>query len=317
MASGRHCVLIEGVFTLYPRKKHYLVVLKRSSLTYSPVGNEWGEINNGSYLQTATSTYSSWDPVINNSTDQENDAINPPLANNSENPTGVTSTQQTLTANVGPNNHPQAYHITNNNQKNNHNNNYNDNNNHYNENKRPIGDFIHLSDVVGCHCFKGKTSDDPRAYFTVYAYPFKKKILSGRKIRHRISVTFGVFQFEIFEDNLRIAEKWKNLIVYLARGKPALNLEGKLFVEIKFKKEKESCPMCGTNVFCLFNSLGFFFFFFFCVICFVFNFRNKTSNRFCLCFPTDREKNAYHQGLFQVQLFKSLRKKYLRSREIN
>lgn len=218
MATGRHRALIEGVFTLYPRKKHYLVTLKRSSLTYSAIGNEWGDINNGFYLQQTAQPNGSW--VIDNGTDHEHDT-NSPYGNEDPSLIGVTPAVRHAGANVVGN--QQSYQTTHNNQKTNHNsNNNNDSNN--DENKRPVGDSIHLADVVGCHCFKGKTPDDPRAYFTVYAYPFKKKILSGRKLRNRISVTFGVFHFEKFEDNLRIAEKWKNLIFYLARGKPVLRI---------------------------------------------------------------------------------------------
>ncbi|XP_076458489.1 sphingosine kinase 1-like [Babylonia areolata] len=56
------------------------------------------------------------------------------------------------------------------------------------------------------------------ATFTVFAYPFRKKMFSGKKTRHRVTVTFEVRSSDSLEDNKRIAQKWKNVINCLARG---------------------------------------------------------------------------------------------------
>ncbi|KAK7112373.1 sphingosine kinase 2-like [Littorina saxatilis] len=83
--------------------------------------------------------------------------------------------------------------------------------------------FVQISDVIGCHCGSANVSPTPRrsdntASFTVYSYPFRKKLFSGKKTRHRVAVTFETDQFATFEENHIHVLRWKNVINCLSRG---------------------------------------------------------------------------------------------------
>ncbi|VDI56628.1 sphingosine kinase [Mytilus galloprovincialis] len=74
---------------------------------------------------------------------------------------------------------------------------------------------IHFGDVVGCRCKKGKSEKDPSAYFSIFSYQFKGK--SKRK-RSKYEYSFGLCDFQNFEDNLKVCQKWRNVIVCLSRN---------------------------------------------------------------------------------------------------
>ncbi|XP_052070628.1 sphingosine kinase 1-like [Mytilus californianus] len=74
---------------------------------------------------------------------------------------------------------------------------------------------IHFGDVVGCRCKKGKSENDPSAYFSIFSYQFKGK--SKRK-RSKYEFSFGLCDFQNFEDNLKVCQKWRNVIVCLSRN---------------------------------------------------------------------------------------------------
>ena len=93
---------------------------------------------------------------------------------------------------------------------------------------------IHVSDIIGCHCgtpaslpsssSPTRMNHNNTASFTVFAYPFRKKLFSGKKTRHRLVVTFDVCCFPTLEENKQAAHRWRNVISCLARGvhiKPA------------------------------------------------------------------------------------------------
>lgn len=74
---------------------------------------------------------------------------------------------------------------------------------------------IHFGDVVGCRCRRANSATDSAAFFTVYSYQFKGK--SKRK-RQRNEVSFGCDISENYEDNLKVCQKWRNVIVCLSRN---------------------------------------------------------------------------------------------------
>ena len=82
---------------------------------------------------------------------------------------------------------------------------------------------VQTSDVIGCHCSPSASLSPTRldnniASFTVFAYPFRKKLFSGKKTRHRMTVTFEVNSCRTLEENKKVALKWRNVINCLARG---------------------------------------------------------------------------------------------------
>jgi len=86
------------------------------------------------------------------------------------------------------------------------------------ENGQSQEKYIHFGDIIGCRCRKSKSRNDPTAYFTVYAYPFRKKTVGSKQLRHRVDVTFGSCDSQEFQENFLICQKWRNIIVHLARG---------------------------------------------------------------------------------------------------
>lgn len=83
---------------------------------------------------------------------------------------------------------------------------------------------VHLSDVIGCRC--QSSLGCASAFITIFSYPFKQKVFSSKSTRKRVPVIFEVKQFSSFDDNLKLAEKWRNVINCLSRSIP-LNGEGK------------------------------------------------------------------------------------------
>ncbi|XP_064625235.1 sphingosine kinase 2-like [Lineus longissimus] len=83
---------------------------------------------------------------------------------------------------------------------------------------------IEFKDVIGCHVMKGKDSDDKSAYFCIYHYPHKKKMLAKKSSRRRHTMTFLVNQANTYEENNVIAEHWKKIIVCLSKGLEIHNL---------------------------------------------------------------------------------------------
>lgn len=87
---------------------------------------------------------------------------------------------------------------------------------------------IQISDVIGCQCSETRNispdnrasviTDNAVATFTVFAYPFRKKVFSGKRTRHRQPVTFEICNSKDFEENRKVAQKWRNVISCLARG---------------------------------------------------------------------------------------------------
>ncbi|XP_060076120.1 sphingosine kinase 1-like [Ylistrum balloti] len=75
-----------------------------------------------------------------------------------------------------------------------------------------------MGDIVGCRCRRSKTADDSTAYFTIYAYPFRKRTMSSKLTRIRMDFTFGYNASPSFDDNIRICAVWRNVVTRLARG---------------------------------------------------------------------------------------------------
>ncbi|XP_046574182.1 LOW QUALITY PROTEIN: sphingosine kinase 1-like [Haliotis rubra] len=81
---------------------------------------------------------------------------------------------------------------------------------------------VHLSDVIGCRC--QRSVGCASAFITIFSYPFKQKVFSSKSTRKRVLVIFEVKIFSSFDDNLKLAEKWRNVINCLSRSLP-LNVE--------------------------------------------------------------------------------------------
>ncbi|XP_067672040.1 sphingosine kinase 1-like [Haliotis asinina] len=81
---------------------------------------------------------------------------------------------------------------------------------------------VHLSDVIGCRC--QRSVGCASAFITIFSYPFKQKVFSSKSTRKRVLVIFEVKTFPSFDDNLKVAEKWRNVINCLSRSLP-LNVE--------------------------------------------------------------------------------------------
>ncbi|KAJ8319222.1 hypothetical protein KUTeg_004313, partial [Tegillarca granosa] len=90
-----------------------------------------------------------------------------------------------------------------------------------------------ISDIIGCKCRKSKTHNDNAAYFSVFAYPFRTKTFSGKRTRYRLELTFAIRTMKNFEDNLKLAQRWRNVILCLTRG---------------VKVEKEGIDVCVPPV---------------------------------------------------------------------
>ncbi|XP_019628153.1 PREDICTED: sphingosine kinase 2-like [Branchiostoma belcheri] len=88
-----------------------------------------------------------------------------------------------------------------------------------------------LSDVVGCHCLRGRHASDSAAYFCIYAYPLRKKVISGDWTRHRVCTTFRVRTTDDHAENHTRAEQWRIAIKCLLAGQsigPQTDLEASL-----------------------------------------------------------------------------------------
>lgn len=92
--------------------------------------------------------------------------------------------------------------------------------------------LVRMSDIVGCQCTESSStpsklqSDSIVAAFTVFAYPFRKKVFTGKRIRHRQVTTFEISTCKSFEENWKICRKWRSVICSLARDIP-VRPEGK------------------------------------------------------------------------------------------
>ncbi|XP_074978607.1 sphingosine kinase 2 [Caretta caretta] len=81
---------------------------------------------------------------------------------------------------------------------------------------------VPLAEVVGCHTLRSRAPTDRAAYFSVYAYPLKKRKVAvglGRG-RQRAARTFQVDGADDYEKNQAVAEKWAAAIKCLVLGIP-------------------------------------------------------------------------------------------------
>ncbi|GIY32308.1 sphingosine kinase 2 [Caerostris darwini] len=96
---------------------------------------------------------------------------------------------------------------------------------------------IFLSDIIGCHAFRGKNgktkneTSEHSAYFCLYAYPLKTcaGILSKQLRREKKNLTFQVRKNDTEDENFKIVEKWERAINCLLRGKSCL-LDGEVSI---------------------------------------------------------------------------------------
>ena len=89
---------------------------------------------------------------------------------------------------------------------------------------------IHIGDVVGCRCRRAKLVTDTSAYFTIFSY----QLIALRfylMYRHKKEFTFGLHESSVFDENLNICQKWRNVIVCLSRN-ISVNSHGKfIFID--------------------------------------------------------------------------------------
>ncbi|XP_025063571.1 sphingosine kinase 2 [Alligator sinensis] len=81
---------------------------------------------------------------------------------------------------------------------------------------------VALADVVGCHTLRSRVTTDCAAYFTVYAYPLKKRkvAMGSGRARQRTARTFQVDGADNYNKNQAMAEKWAVAIKCLVLGVP-------------------------------------------------------------------------------------------------
>ncbi|XP_055343587.1 sphingosine kinase 2-like [Paramacrobiotus metropolitanus] len=76
-----------------------------------------------------------------------------------------------------------------------------------------------LDDVVGVHCMRGKSADDPQVYLSFFVYKRGRTLMGGvDPVRKRQGLTFVVGEAAVFEENLLVADKWRNAIYRLMRS---------------------------------------------------------------------------------------------------
>lgn len=95
------------------------------------------------------------------------------------------------------------------------------------EDKDSTISHINMGDIIGCRCRKSKLAVDSTVYFTIYAYPFRKRTMSSKLLRMRMDFTFGCKTSRSFDDNLRTCMKWRNAVSRLARGQD-VKTEGRI-----------------------------------------------------------------------------------------
>lgn len=76
--------------------------------------------------------------------------------------------------------------------------------------------YILFGDVTGCRCRKSRTYDVSSCFLTVYHYPICIKSNGGKRSREKQTVTFDIHSSENFEENLRICQRWRNVIMSLS-----------------------------------------------------------------------------------------------------
>ncbi|KAG6921856.1 sphingosine kinase 2, partial [Chelydra serpentina] len=79
---------------------------------------------------------------------------------------------------------------------------------------------VPLAEVVGCHTLRSRAPADRAAYFSVYAYPLKKKKVGSGRGRQRAARTFQVDGADDYEKNQVVAEKWAAAVKCLVLGIP-------------------------------------------------------------------------------------------------
>ena len=87
-----------------------------------------------------------------------------------------------------------------------------------NQDKHTVPQYLHFGDITGCHCKRLKSEVDKSCYISVYAYPLQTKSLSGKRFRSRCDLTFCVNKYADYESNLNLCQKWRNVIIRLARN---------------------------------------------------------------------------------------------------
>lgn len=86
-------------------------------------------------------------------------------------------------------------------------------------NNAGINRYLHFGDIIGCRCRK---STEPKyaakAYFTIYMYPLRKKLFSGKWARRQDHVTFGRHCDSSFDGNRKVVEQWRRVIIHIAHN---------------------------------------------------------------------------------------------------
>ncbi|XP_061181666.1 sphingosine kinase 2-like isoform X2 [Saccostrea echinata] len=84
--------------------------------------------------------------------------------------------------------------------------------NEYDENH-----YIHFGDVIGCKCRKSK-AHDVSCFLTIYYYPICQRSYKGKRTREKQTVTFDIHSSNVFDENLKMCFRWRNLIMSLSQS---------------------------------------------------------------------------------------------------
>ena len=86
--------------------------------------------------------------------------------------------------------------------------------------------YLHFGNIIGCRCRKStEQKHATKAYFTVFVYPLRKRLFSGKWSRHPDHVTFGRNCDNSFDENRKVVEQWRRVIIHIAHNL-TLNKEG-------------------------------------------------------------------------------------------
>lgn len=85
------------------------------------------------------------------------------------------------------------------------------------EKKSATRNIFKFSDIVGCECKHGKSTDSIAAHLIVYAYSHHKKFASKSTVRKRRTIELCYSQKPSIDENQQEVQKWCLVMKYLIK----------------------------------------------------------------------------------------------------
>ena len=86
-------------------------------------------------------------------------------------------------------------------------------------NAQKLSKYLHFGNIIGCRCRRSsEQKHSTKAYFTIFAYPLRKKLLSGKWSRRPDHITFGRSCDNSFDENRKVVEQWRRVIIHIAHN---------------------------------------------------------------------------------------------------